>query len=312
MAVLTIDNVTKRYGDFTAVDRVSFEARSGRILGLLGPNGAGKTSTIRMIAYITAPDEGEIRFDGRAVGPWSQQQMGYLPEERGLYKKLKVTDQLRYLAELKGLGRADALEKIRYWLDRFGLSDWAGKKTQELSKGMQQKIQFIATILPEPRLLILDEPFSGLDPINAELLREIILEFKDDGRTILFASHRMEQVEQLCDDICLISQGQILVNGPLRDIKRSFGRDTIILEFDGDDAFLDAFEAQGHLRISNRSSHRAELRLLDGAPSRPILEAALAHTDDVYRFERVEPPLSEIFISVVTKQQGQDVADRAT
>ena len=312
MAVLTIDNVTKRYGDFTAVDQVSFEAQSGRILGLLGPNGAGKTSTIRMIAYITAPDEGEIRFDGRAVGPWSQQQMGYLPEERGLYKKLKVTDQLRYLAELKGLGRADALEKIRYWLERFGLSDWAGKKTQELSKGMQQKIQFIATILPEPRLLILDEPFSGLDPINAELLREIILEFKDDGRTILFASHRMEQVEQLCDDICLISQGQILVNGPLRDIKRSFGRDTIILEFDGDDAFLDAFEAQGHLRISNRSSHRAELRLLDGAPSRPILEAALAHTDDVYRFERVEPPLSEIFISVVTEQQGQDVADRVT
>ncbi len=309
MAVLTIDNVTKRYGDFTAVDHVSFEAQPGRILGLLGPNGAGKTSTIRMIAYITAPDEGEVRFDGRGVGPWSQEQMGYLPEERGLYKKIKVADQLRYLAELKGLGRAEAVEKIRYWLDRFGMSEWAGKKTQELSKGMQQKIQFIATILPEPRLIILDEPFSGLDPINAELLREIILELKDADRTILFASHRMEQVEQLCDDICLISQGQILVKGPLRDVKRSFGRDTLILEFDGDDAFLDAFEERGLIRISNRSKHRVELRLLDGAPSRPILEAALDHTDDVYRFERVEPPLSEIFISVVTEQQGQDAAE---
>ena len=311
MALLTIDNVTKRYGDFTAVDRVSFEAQPGRILGLLGPNGAGKTSTIRMIAYITAPDEGRVLFDGRAVGPQSQEQMGYLPEERGLYKKLKVAEQLRYLAELKGLSRADATQKIRYWLERFGMLEWAGKKTQELSKGMQQKIQFIATILPEPRLIILDEPFSGLDPINAELLREIILELKDADRTILFASHRMEQVEQLCDDICLISKGQILVEGPLREVKRSFGRDTIILEFDGDDAFLDGFEAEGHIRISNRSRHRAELRLLNGAPSRPILEAALAHTDDVYRFERVEPPLSEIFISVVSEQQGRDAAERA-
>ena len=215
MAVLTIDNVTKRYGELVAVDRVTFEAQPGRILGLLGPNGAGKTSTIRMIAYITIPDEGAIRFDGQLVGPASQEQMGYLPEERGLYKKLKVGEQLRYLAELKGLPRAEAAQRIRYWLDRFGLREWAGKKTQELSKGMQQKLQFIATILPEPRLVILDEPFSGLDPINSELLRDIILELKEDGRTILFASHRMEQVEQLCDDICLISEGQILVNGPL-------------------------------------------------------------------------------------------------
>ncbi len=304
MAVLTIDKVTKRYGTFTAVDQVSFEAQPGRILGLLGPNGAGKTSTIRMIAYITAPDEGEIRLGGQPVGPWSQQQMGYLPEERGLYKKMKVADQLRYLAELKGLDRAEAVSKIRYWLDRFGMMEWAGKKTQELSKGMQQKIQFIATILPEPNLIILDEPFSGLDPINAELLRDIIHELKDADRTILFASHRMEQVEQLCDDICLISQGQILVKGPLREVKRSFGQDTLILEYDGDDAFLDPFEAQGQIRILNRSNHRTELRLLGGAPSRPILEAALAHTDDVYRFERVELPLSEIFISVVSEQQG--------
>ncbi len=311
MAVLTIDNVTKRYGELVAVDRVTFEAQPGRILGLLGPNGAGKTSTIRMIAYITIPDEGAIRFDGQLVGPASQEQMGYLPEERGLYKKLKVGEQLRYLAELKGLPRAEAAQRIRYWLDRFGLSDWAGKKTQELSKGMQQKLQFIATILPEPRLVILDEPFSGLDPINSELLRDIILELKEDGRTILFASHRMEQVEQLCDDICLISEGQILVKGPLGEVKRSFGRDAIILEFDGDDGFLDTLEAQGLIRITQRSHHRAELQLLDGTPARRILEAALAHVDDVYRFQLTEPPLNEIFIRVVTEQQGRDVADRA-
>ncbi len=310
MAVLTIDNVTKRYGELVAVDRVTFEAQPGRILGLLGPNGAGKTSTIRMIAYITIPDEGAIRFDGQLVGPASQEQMGYLPEERGLYKKLKVGEQLRYLAELKGLPRAEATQRIRYWLERFGLSDWAGKKTQELSKGMQQKLQFIATILPEPRLVILDEPFSGLDPINSELLRDIILELKEDGRTILFASHRMEQVEQLCDDICLISEGQILVKGPLGEVKRSFGRDTIVLEFDGDDAFLDTLEAQGLIRITQRSHHRAELQLLDATPARRILETALDHVDDVYRFQLTEPPLNEIFIRVVTEQQGRDVADR--
>ena len=311
MAVLSVDQVTKRYGDFVAVDRVSFEAQPGRILGLLGPNGAGKTSTIRMIAYITIPDEGAIRFDGRLVGPQSQEQMGYLPEERGLYKKLKVGEQLRYFAELKGLPRAEATRRIRYWLDRFALGDRAGKKTQELSKGMQQKLQFIATILPEPRLLILDEPFSGLDPINAELLRDIILELKEDGRTILFASHRMEQVEQLCDDICLISEGQILVNGPLREVKRSFGRDAVVLEFDGDDAFLDALEAQGLVRITQRSHHRAELQLLNATPARRVLEAALAHVEDVYRFQLTEPPLNEIFIRVVTEQQGKEVAERA-
>ncbi|MFQ5568472.1 MAG: ABC transporter ATP-binding protein [Rhodothermales bacterium] len=308
MSLLSIDHVTKRYGDFVAVDQVSFEAQPGRILGLLGPNGAGKTSTIRMIAYITIPDEGQILFDGHPVGPESQQQMGYLPEERGLYKKLKVGEQLRYLAELKGLSRAVASDKIRYWLDRFDASDWAGKKVEELSKGMQQKIQFIATILPEPRLVILDEPFSGLDPINSELLRDIILELKEQGRTILFASHRMEQVEQLCDDICLISEGQILVKGPLRDVKRSFGRDTIVLEFEGDDAFLDDLEVQGMIRISNQSHHRAELRLLNGTPGRRVLDIALQHLDDIYRFELMEPPLSEIFVSVVNEQREKKEA----
>jgi len=312
MAMLSVENVTKRYGDFVAVNRVSFDAQPGRILGLLGPNGAGKTTTIRMITYIMIPDEGQIRLDGRTVGPWSQQAMGYLPEERGLYKKLRVGEQLRYLAELKGLPRAKANDRIHYWLDRFDATDWIDMKVEELSKGMQQKVQFIATILPEPHLIILDEPFSGLDPLNAELLRDIILELKEQECTILFASHRMEQVEQLCDDICLISRGEILVDGPLREIKRGFGRDTVTLAFDGDDSFLDVLEARNHVDILNRTHHRAEVRLLDGTTSRQVLEAALSTVDDLHRFELSEPPLTEIFIALVTEQQGHDaVADVA-
>lgn len=304
MALLTINHVTKRYGQVVAVNDVAFEAQPGRILGLLGPNGAGKTSTIRMITYITVPDEGQVLFEGKPVGPWSQEQMGYLPEERGLYKKLKVSEQLLYLAELKGLTRSDAREKIRYWLDRFDALDWGEKKTEELSKGMQQKIQFIATILPEPRLVILDEPFSGLDPINSDLLRDIILEMKEAGRTILFASHRMEQVEQLCDDICLISKGEIVVKGALRDVKRQFGKDAVLMEFDGDASFLDTLEADGIARVTNRSHHRAELRLINGTTGRQVLETALQHVDDIQRFQVMEPPLSDIFVDVVTRQQA--------
>jgi len=307
MALLSVENVTKRYGKTVAVNDVSFEAQPGRILGLLGPNGAGKTSTIRMITYITVPDEGQILFEERPVGPWSQEQMGYLPEERGLYKKLKVGEQLLYLAELKGLARSTARERIRYWLDRFDATDWYDMKTEELSKGMQQKVQFIATILPEPRLVILDEPFSGLDPINSSLLKDIVLELKEDGRTILFASHRMEQVEQLCDDICLMSNGKIVLNGALREIKKRFGKDSILMEFDGDDAFLDALEAEGAIRVTNRSLHRAELRLLDGTPGRRVLEAALAHVDDLYRFQLTEPPMSEIFVSVVGEEAREQL-----
>ncbi len=304
MAVLSVEHVTKRYGDFVAVDDVSFQAQPGRILGLLGPNGAGKTSTIRMITYITVPDEGQVRYDGRPVGPWSQARMGYLPEERGLYKKMKVGEQLLYFAALKGVPAAEARKKARYWLDRFGAGGWVGKKTQELSKGMQQKIQFIATILHEPDLLILDEPFGGLDPINAELLNDVIMALKEKGSTILFASHRMEQVEQLCDDICLISDGRILLKGGLREVKRRFGRNTILLDFDGDNAFLDRLEADGLVHVGLRSISHAELRLRDGATPRHVLEVVMQYVDEISRFELVEPPMREIFVSVVEQQQG--------
>jgi ABC-2 type transport system ATP-binding protein len=305
MPVLSVDHVTKRYGNFIAVADVTFEAAPGRILGLLGPNGAGKTSTIRMVTYITVPDEGHILFDGRPVGPWTQARMGYLPEERGLYKKLKIEEQLLYLAELKGMPHTDARRQIRYWLERFDAVSWAGKRTEELSKGMQQKVQFIAAILHEPDLLILDEPFSGLDPINSELLREIILELKQKGRTILFASHRMEQVEQICDDICLISRGKLILQGVLREIKRSYGRNTVVMDFDGDGAFLDDLERRRMVQILTRSHSRAEIKLLDGTAARAVLEAAMPHVREIYRFELVEPPLTDIFVTEVGKQQGQ-------
>ena len=305
MALLEVDHVTKRYGSTVAVDDATFDAQPGRILGLLGPNGAGKTSTIRMITYIMAPDEGTIRYDGQPVGAWSQQRMGYLPEERGLYKKLNVKEQLVYLGVLKGLTRAEAAERADYWLDRFEASDWGPMKTEELSKGMQQKVQFIATLLHDPSLLIFDEPFSGLDPINSELLRDIILDLRNDDRTILFASHRMEQVEQLCDDICLMAEGEIVLKGALRDIKRRFGRNTVVLEFEGDDGFLDDLAAADKVRIITRSRNRAKLQLQNDTPGRHVLETAMAHTDELVRFEQIEPPLNEIFVEVVGEQRAR-------
>ncbi len=311
MAYLDVSNVTKRYGDTVAVDDVSFSAEPGRILGLLGPNGAGKTSTIRMITYITVPDAGGIRYDGETVGPWSQQRMGYLPEERGLYKRLRVKEQLVYLGTLKGLSKAEAADRADHWLGRFDATGWADMKTEELSKGMQQKIQFIATLLHDPSLLIFDEPFSGLDPINADLLRDIILELRREDRTILFASHRMEQVEQLCDDICLMARGDVVLRGPLRDIKEQFGKNTLVLEFDGDDHFVDQLEAEGLVRVNTRSAHRAELTLADGTAARTVLDRALDATDELYRYERTAPPLNEIFVEVVGEDEARRMQEEA-
>jgi ABC-2 type transport system ATP-binding protein len=311
MAHLSVENVTKRYGNTVAVDDISFEAQPGRILGLLGPNGAGKTSTIRMITYIMVPDAGTVRYDEQTVGPWSQQRMGYLPEERGLYDRLRVKEQLVYLGTLKGLTKAEAADRADYWLDRFDATDWADMKTEELSKGMTQKIQFIATLLHDPSLLIFDEPFSGLDPINADLLRDIILELRRDDRTILFASHRMEQVEQLCDDICLMAQGDVVLQGNLRDIKEQFGKNTLVLEFDGDDTFIDELVDAGRVRVNTRSAHRAELSLADGTDARSVLDLALDRTEEVYRYERVAPPLNEIFVEVVGESEARRMQEEA-
>jgi len=308
MHSLQVQGVTKQYDKVLAVNNVSFEAQPGRILGLLGPNGAGKTTTIRMITYITIPDEGRILFGNERVGPKSQEIMGYLPEERGLYKKMKVGEQLMYFAELKGMPKKEARKAIAYWLERMGALEWVSKETNELSKGMQQKIQFVATILHDPKLLILDEPFGGLDPINADLLQSVILELKNSGRTIVFASHRMEQVEQLCDDICLVSKGEIVVNGPLNEVKKRYGKNTVLIDFEGSDAFLDPLEASGAVRVNARSTRHAEIRLLNGTPSKHVLKAALEHVFDITRFELVEPPMREIFVTAVTEQQGEQAA----
>ena len=302
MPSLIVDQVTKRYGSTLAVEDVSFEAEPGRVLGLLGPNGAGKTSTIRMIAHITVPDQGRILLDGKPVGLWSQERMGYLPEERGLYKKLKVAEQLLYFAELKGLSKAVAQERIRFWLERFDAVDWMAKKTQELSKGMQQKVQFISTLIHDPDLLILDEPFSGLDPINAELLKEAIKEQKEQRRIILFASHRMEQVEQLCDDICLISNGRLLLQGAIRDVKKSMGQNRVILEFEGDLGFTEELAGFSEVEIQSQTANRLELQLKNGASAKHLLEHAIERTREVVRFEYVEPSLNEIFVSAVESQ----------
>ena len=293
--VIDVQNVSKHFGKATAVNQVSFGVEKGQIFGLLGPNGAGKTTTIRMINHILNPDTGYISILGEAVSPKSQEQIGYLPEERGLYKKMKVFDQLMYLAQLKGLSQTAAKTAIEFWLDRFEASSWKKKEVSELSKGMSQKIQFIATVAHDPEIYIFDEPFSGLDPINSEMLKEVILEEKKRGKTILFSTHRMEQVEQMCDDICLFNQGKGVLQGNLRTIKQSFGNNTVLLDFIGDSEFLNQLEG---VRINNRSTNFAEIRLLEGASPQHILEIAMKYAE-IQRFEIVQPSLQDIFISTV-------------
>jgi ABC-2 type transport system ATP-binding protein len=293
--VIDVQNVSKHFGKATAVNQVSFGVEKGQIFGLLGPNGAGKTTTIRMINHILNPDTGSISILGEAVSPKSQERIGYLPEERGLYKKMKVFDQLMYLAQLKGLSYMAAKTAIEFWLDRFEASSWKKKEVSELSKGMSQKIQFIATVAHDPEIYIFDEPFSGLDPINSEMLKEVILGEKKRGKTILFSTHRMEQVEQMCDDICLFNQGKVVLQGNLQSIKQSFGNNTVLLDFIGDSEFLNQLEG---VRINNRSTNFAEIRLLEGASPQHILEIAMKHAE-IQRFEIVQPSLQDIFISTV-------------
>lgn len=293
--VIDVNNVSKHFGKTTAVNQVSFKVKKGQIFGLLGPNGAGKTTTIRMITHILNPDIGFISILGEPVSPKSQEQIGYLPEERGLYKKMKVFDQLMYLAQLKGLNYTDAKKAIDFWLDRFEASTWKKKEVSELSKGMSQKIQFIATVAHDPEIYIFDEPFSGLDPINSEMLKQVILEEKKRGKTILFSTHRMEQVEQMCDDICLFNQGKVVLEGNLQSIKQSFGKNTVLLDFIGDSAFLNELE---NVRINNRSANFAEIRLLENSTPQAILEIAMNHAA-IQRFEVVQPSLQDIFISTI-------------
>lgn len=293
---LKISNVTKRFGDFTAVEDLSFEVRAGRVFGFLGPNGAGKTTTIRMIVGITAPDSGSIELFGEHVSPHLQNRIGYLPEERGLYKKMKVVDQLKYFAALKGMASSDAEKKIDFWLERMKLSEWKTKKTTDLSKGMQQKIQFISTVLHDPDLLILDEPFSGLDPVNVEFMIEVLSEFRTQQKTVIFSTHLMETAERLCHDIILINKSRKVVGGSLREVKESYGKN--LIAFRGTNA---------NEVISNRSlvnkivSHadEQELHLAEGVDSQQLLRALIDSGAEITKFEITEPSLNDIFIEKV-------------
>jgi len=293
---ISLENVTKSYDEVKAVDGVSLRVKEGAILGLLGPNGAGKTSTIRMVMNILVPDEGSICVFGQPVGDETRQSIGYLPEERGLYARMKVIDVIVFLAALRGLSESEAEKRGREWLDRFELSQWAGQKVQDLSKGMQQKVQFICTVLHKPKLVILDEPFSGLDPVNAATVKDTMLEMRAQGSTIVLSTHRMEQVEKLCDSICLINKGHNVLDGDLRAIKESYGKNTVSIEFSGPDGFL------SHPAIAgvNRFGSGAEAKLKPGGDPQDILKAALESGARINRFELLEPSLNDIFIEKTT------------
>jgi ABC-2 type transport system ATP-binding protein len=293
-----LDRVSKSFGDFRAVDELSLVVRAGRIFGLLGPNGAGKTTSIRMIVNITAPDSGRIELFGRTVTPELQDRIGYLPEERGLYKKMKIVDQLRFFAELKNVGRKEIDKRIDAWLARVKLSEWKNKRPMELSKGMQQKVQFLTAVLHDPDLLILDEPFSGLDPVNVELLQEIVLELKASGKTIIFSTHQMEVAERVCDDICLINRARKVLEGSIREVKRGFGRNTVALRFEGGDGVL---EDRSLVSKVEWHSDGAEVLLAERASGQDLLQRLVATGAVIGKFEMIEPSLNKIFIAKVTE-----------
>src|SRR5829696_2539629 len=293
-----LDHVSKSFGEFTAVKDLSLSVRAGRVFGLLGPNGAGKTTTIRMIVNITAPDSGTIELFGRKLDSHLQNRIGYLPEERGLYRRMKVVDQLRFFAELKNVRGKNVDAKIDDWLARVKMSEWKNKKSMELSKGMQQKIQFITAVLHDPELLILDEPFSGLDPINVELLKEIVLDLKRSGKTIIFSTHQMEVAERICDDICLLNRSEKVFEGSLREIKSSFGRNSIAVRCEGGDGVLDDPALVSKLV---RHADEAQALLADGADAQVLLKRLLASGAVIGKFEMMEPSLNDIFITKVTE-----------
>ncbi len=293
-----LDGVTKSFGEFTAVKELSLTVRAGRVFGLLGPNGAGKTTTIRMIVNITVPDSGTISVFGRKIDSQLQDRIGYLPEERGLYRRMKIVDQLRFFAELKNVRGKTIEAKIDEWLARVKLTEWKNKRSMELSKGMQQKIQFITSVIHDPDLLILDEPFSGLDPINVELLKEIVLDLKRAGKTIIFSTHQMEIAEKICDDICLLNRSQKLFEGSLRDIKSSFGRNSVAVRCEGGDGVLDDPALVSKLV---RHADEAQALLAQGADAQVLLKRLIASGAVIGRFEMVEPSLNDIFITKVTE-----------
>ncbi len=299
--MITITNLSKTFGSYRANNNITLSIERGRITGLLGPNGAGKTTLIRMMTNIIEPDEGSISFDGAPMTSLARNSIGYLPEERGLYKKLTVRQQLLYFARLKGLSHMVAAERAAHWLQRMDAADWMPKKVQELSKGMQQKVQFISTILHEPSLLILDEPFSGLDPVNAALLIDVIKELKAKGTSIILSTHQMDQVEKLCDDLALIDKGELVLSGSVRDVRSRFRANRLHLRFEGDATALHAIDGA---ELVSSTNGRAEFALAEGADTNAVIGQILAHVR-VISVEQAEPSLNDIFIDTVTKRSRQ-------
>ena len=304
--MLDLVNVTKRYDAITAVDSLSLRIEPGGVFGLLGPNGAGKTTTIRMIMGVIEPDEGGVRIFGEPFRERHKDLIGYLPEERGMYRKMKILEHLVFLGEIKGLSAGVARERARKWLDRLDLGAWADKTVESLSKGMQQKVQFIATVLHEPKLILLDEPFTGLDPINAQVLKDIIEELQAAGRTVVLSTHLMEQVEKLCKRICLIHKGKKVLEGALADIKMSFGRNVVTIRFSGDKAHLERHASVERVRAFGQE---LTVTLAAGTDTNSFLAYALSG-GRVEKFEIGEVSLHDIFISKV-KEEGGEVIDEA-
>ena len=297
MYTIELAQVRKSYGDFIAVNDLSFSIEQGSVFGLLGPNGAGKTSTIRMMIGITAPDSGEVRVFGRPFDRQCLENVGYLPEERGLYKKMKMLDQLIFLGELHGMAATAARQQSIEWCERLEISEKLASKVEELSKGMQQKIQFIAALLHDPDFIIMDEPFAGLDPVNSDLLKNVLLDMKKKGKTILFSTHRMDQVEKLCESICLINRGTSVLQGNLKQVKAQYGKNTVQIQYEGNGDFL---QNNPQVQSFRDYGNHVDVQLAKGADPQQLLRAAMEHSR-VYKFELMEPPLEQIFIDVVGK-----------
>lgn len=301
--IIECRNVCKNFGEKVALDNVSVSVPKGGIFGLLGPNGAGKTTLIRIINRITIPNGGEVLFDGRPITQSDVEKIGYLPEERGLYRKMEVGDQAMYLAQLKGMSASEARKALKEWFVRFGIQDWWKKKVEELSKGMAQKVQFITTVVHKPSLMILDEPFSGFDPVNAELIRKEILRLKDEGATIILSTHNMESVEELCDNIALINKSHLVITGGVNEIRHKYGNNNIELVYTGEDKVKDA---EGIFKVlsdeDNAGRHTAVLTLGENVSSNDALSALLAQDIIVNSFKELIPRMNDIFIKLVTEE----------
>ena len=303
MGLIKCTDVCKSFGEKVALDHVSVDIPKGKIFGLLGPNGAGKTTLIRIINRITIPNSGEVLFDGRPITQEDVEKIGYLPEERGLYRKMKVGDQAMYFAQLKGMSSREASKELKKWFVRFGIESWWNKKVEELSKGMAQKIQFITTVVHKPSLLILDEPFSGFDPVNAQLIREEILRLRDEGSTIILSTHNMESVEELCDNIALINKSHVVISGGVDEIRHKYGNNNVELVYTGEalESVPGVFNVLSDQDDAGR--HTSVLEIQSGADSNSALREILSQNVSVNSFKELVPRMNDIFIKLVTEEE---------